>query len=198
MSCCCFFDCCCCDCILAIIAFFIPPFPVIVKRGLCSCDLLINICLCLLGYVPGLIHAWYIILRNPDRYDNYQDIESQQIFVQSPPGSPAVYVTQGADQTRIRFSHPEPFRESHESHHAAPQRPLSPLSSSPITSAPVAQLEPHLNNNNNRTHALSPLASPPVTASNFDSYGSTDDDLAPDEAPPSYDNVMNETSKQFR
>ena len=29
-----------------------------VKRGICSCDSIINIALCMLGYLPGLIHAW--------------------------------------------------------------------------------------------------------------------------------------------
>lgn len=43
-------------------------FPVWIKSGLCSADSLINILLCMLGYVPGLIHAWYIIAKNPE-YD---------------------------------------------------------------------------------------------------------------------------------
>jgi uncharacterized membrane protein YqaE (UPF0057 family) len=29
-----------------------------VKRGICSADSFINIALCCLGYLPGLIHAW--------------------------------------------------------------------------------------------------------------------------------------------
>lgn len=33
-----------------------------VKRGICSADSLINIALCCLGYLPGLFHAWVIIL----------------------------------------------------------------------------------------------------------------------------------------
>src|SRR5690242_12585291 len=39
-----------------------------VKRGLCSADSLINIALCVLGFLPGLLHAWYIILKYPDEY----------------------------------------------------------------------------------------------------------------------------------
>lgn len=35
------------------------------RRGLCSVDMLINVALCCLGYVPGLIHAWYIIAHYP-------------------------------------------------------------------------------------------------------------------------------------
>jgi uncharacterized membrane protein YqaE (UPF0057 family) len=37
-----------------------------VKRGICSADSLINILLCMLGYIPGLLHAWYIIAKFPD------------------------------------------------------------------------------------------------------------------------------------
>jgi hypothetical protein len=43
-----------------------------VKRGVCSADSLINIALCCLGVLPGLLHAWYIILQNPDPHDGYQ------------------------------------------------------------------------------------------------------------------------------
>lgn len=42
-----------------------------VKCGICSADSVINILLCVLGYVPGLLHAWYIIAKypEPDYYD---------------------------------------------------------------------------------------------------------------------------------
>ncbi|PWY65537.1 hypothetical protein BO83DRAFT_381467 [Aspergillus eucalypticola CBS 122712] len=43
----------CCE---IIIAFFLPFVGVFMRTG-CSCDLLINICLCILGWVPGVIHA---------------------------------------------------------------------------------------------------------------------------------------------
>ncbi len=45
-----------------------------VKRGLCSADSLINIALCMLGGVPGLIHAWYIIFKYPDPYEEYSHV----------------------------------------------------------------------------------------------------------------------------
>ena len=40
-----------------------------IKRGLCSLDSLLNILLCVLGYLPGVLHAWYIIARYPDDPD---------------------------------------------------------------------------------------------------------------------------------
>ena len=45
-----------------------------VKRGLCSADSLINIALCVLGFFPGLLHSWYIILKYPDAYNDYTSV----------------------------------------------------------------------------------------------------------------------------
>ncbi|KAG0667426.1 hypothetical protein C6P44_000156 [Monosporozyma unispora] len=47
------------------IAIFVPPIAVWLKRGLCSKDFLINLLLFLLGFIPGLIHALYIISKYP-------------------------------------------------------------------------------------------------------------------------------------
>lgn len=54
------------DWLLVLVAFFIPPIPVAVKRGL-SADLVINIALSLLGFLPGLLHSLYIISLYPYR-----------------------------------------------------------------------------------------------------------------------------------
>jgi len=45
-----------------ILAIFIPPLGVFLERG-CGADFLINILLTILGYIPGIIHALYIILK---------------------------------------------------------------------------------------------------------------------------------------
>ncbi|KAF4312896.1 hypothetical protein GTA08_BOTSDO11779 [Botryosphaeria dothidea] len=57
------------DIFLAILAILFPPVAVWVKRGVCSADSLINIALCCLGLLPGLLHAWYIIWAYPDPSD---------------------------------------------------------------------------------------------------------------------------------
>ncbi|KAL4928742.1 putative stress response RCI peptide [Aspergillus undulatus] len=54
------------DLFLAILAIFFPPVSVWIKLGICTADSIINIALCCLGYIPGLLHAWYIILKNPE------------------------------------------------------------------------------------------------------------------------------------
>lgn len=52
----------CTDIFKMIAAFFLPPLGVFMERG-CSSSLLINILLTILGYIPGIIHAFYVILR---------------------------------------------------------------------------------------------------------------------------------------
>ncbi|KAK1755571.1 hypothetical protein QBC47DRAFT_401737 [Echria macrotheca] len=48
------------DVILYLLAIFIPPIPVFLKRGV-HADLWINILLWVLGWIPGVLHAWYVI-----------------------------------------------------------------------------------------------------------------------------------------
>ncbi|KAI1425674.1 hypothetical protein F5Y12DRAFT_713952 [Xylaria sp. FL1777] len=42
-----------------IFAIILPPLGVFLERG-CGADLLINILLTILGYIPGIIHALYV------------------------------------------------------------------------------------------------------------------------------------------
>ena len=54
------------DVCLYILAIFIPPLAVLVKRG-CGADVLINILLTLLWWLPGVIHAWWVISKHEKR-----------------------------------------------------------------------------------------------------------------------------------
>ncbi|CCM06627.1 uncharacterized protein FIBRA_08907 [Fibroporia radiculosa] len=47
------------DVILYFLAIFIPPLAVFFKRGFAA-DFWINICLWILGWIPGILHAWYV------------------------------------------------------------------------------------------------------------------------------------------
>nr|POE71915.1 plasma membrane proteolipid 3 [Quercus suber] len=82
------------DIFLGFIAILFPPIAVWVKRGLCSADSLINIALCCLGFIPGLLHAWYIIAVTPD--PTYEQVP------QDPEGGHVTYyyVQQGQPQPR--------------------------------------------------------------------------------------------------
>lgn len=61
------------------------------KRGICSADSIINILLCVLGFIPGLLHAWYIIAKFPDEYD----YEYEQVPDRERQPRRVVYVVQG-------------------------------------------------------------------------------------------------------
>ncbi|MCJ1233146.1 hypothetical protein MMC14_001101 [Varicellaria rhodocarpa] len=54
--------------LLVIITIFIPPVGVFLIAG-CGADLFVNICLTLLGYFPGHIHAFYLEYVYFDRRD---------------------------------------------------------------------------------------------------------------------------------
>ena len=45
-----------------ILAFFLPPLGVLIKDGI-KTSFFVNIILTLLGWIPGVIHALYVILR---------------------------------------------------------------------------------------------------------------------------------------
>ena len=47
-----------------ILAIFLPPIGVLMHNG-CGKDLLINILLTILGYIPGIIHAIYVLATTP-------------------------------------------------------------------------------------------------------------------------------------
>lgn len=80
------------DLFLGLIAILFPPIAVWVKCGLCSVDSVINILLCCLGFLPGLLHAWYIIAKYPEPQTEYsqlpQDPERARVtYVYVQPGS---------------------------------------------------------------------------------------------------------------
>ncbi len=96
--------CCCClscgDFILFIIAIIFPPFPVIVRRGLCSSDLIINVMLCMFGYIPGLLHAWYIVANYPPYYDLYDEERQLMLPPHGGPNCHVVYVSVPSPQVQ--------------------------------------------------------------------------------------------------
>ncbi|CAI4210767.1 unnamed protein product [Parascedosporium putredinis] len=87
------------DIFLGVLAILFPPLPVWVKCGICSADSLINILLFFLGYIPGLIHAWYIIAKYPDPVFEYNRVDQEDgsrvtyVVIQSPATSPRLNST---------------------------------------------------------------------------------------------------------
>ncbi|GAB7345616.1 hypothetical protein MBLNU457_3914t2 [Dothideomycetes sp. NU457] len=76
---------------LGLIALFFPPFPVLVRTG-CSVDFLISIILTFLGWLPGVIYAWYIILAYPSgtyRREHRRQPTTRDYDYDYPPTQPA-------------------------------------------------------------------------------------------------------------
>ncbi|KAI7848030.1 hypothetical protein BDC45DRAFT_575211 [Circinella umbellata] len=80
------------DIALFVVAFFFPPLAILVKRG-CGIDFLINICLWALGAVPGIIHAFYIVHKHND---NFEDLERGGLQYQQVPSEEPSRVAYGA------------------------------------------------------------------------------------------------------
>ncbi|KAJ1944662.1 hypothetical protein FBU59_002538 [Linderina macrospora] len=61
------------DILLLILALFFPPLTAFFKRGF-GTDLLINLLLTILGFLPGLLHAWYLVFEHPYETRGYVEI----------------------------------------------------------------------------------------------------------------------------
>ncbi|PSC70125.1 monovalent Cation:Proton antiporter-1 family [Micractinium conductrix] len=48
---------------LLVVAFFLPPLAVFIARDSCDSSVLLNILLTLLGWIPGIIHAVWVLLK---------------------------------------------------------------------------------------------------------------------------------------
>jgi uncharacterized membrane protein YqaE (UPF0057 family) len=58
------------DILLILVAILFPPAAAAFITG-CSCDLLINILLTILGYFPGHIHAFWLIYKKMKAEEQY-------------------------------------------------------------------------------------------------------------------------------
>lgn len=70
----------CTDVLLILLSIFFPFLSVGLRRGFCTADFVINIALCCLGYVPGMIHAWYIIAKYPSGSSRNLSAENQPLL----------------------------------------------------------------------------------------------------------------------
>ncbi|KAI1353710.1 hypothetical protein F5Y01DRAFT_275975 [Xylaria sp. FL0043] len=103
------------DLFLGVIAILFPPLAVWVKCGLCSADSVINLLLCCLGYIPGLLHAWYIIAKFPDA-DDYERVpqDYEHGYSNSGGGGERVtYVIVPAPQAHARNAQPHQQQAKH-------------------------------------------------------------------------------------
>ncbi|KAM6478212.1 hypothetical protein HDV62DRAFT_371148 [Trichoderma sp. SZMC 28011] len=110
------------DIFLGVLAILFPPLPVWVKCGICSADSLINILLCILGFIPGLLHAWYIIAKFPEPAYEYEAVPNEHgggrvtyVYVQTPHGAHCQQPKPQEEQGRMNYGttsrpeqHPSP------------------------------------------------------------------------------------------
>ncbi|KAI9018014.1 hypothetical protein CLU79DRAFT_837501 [Phycomyces nitens] len=54
------------DICLILIILLLPPLGVFLMDG-CGVDFWINVCLTLLGYIPGHIHGFYVLIKQRER-----------------------------------------------------------------------------------------------------------------------------------
>ncbi|KAF2156420.1 UPF0057-domain-containing protein [Myriangium duriaei CBS 260.36] len=76
--------------ILGIVALFLPPIPVLIRRG-CHAEFLISIGLTVLAWIPGVIYAWYIILRFPKKTIDRSAPKQRVVVARSPRTSHSSY-----------------------------------------------------------------------------------------------------------
>ncbi|KAL4076596.1 hypothetical protein V8B97DRAFT_2021944 [Scleroderma yunnanense] len=55
---------------IVLVAVIFPPAAVAFLSG-CSCDLIVNILLTIFGYIPGLIHAFWLIYTRSKAEERY-------------------------------------------------------------------------------------------------------------------------------
>ncbi|KAG2155282.1 uncharacterized protein EDB93DRAFT_98513 [Suillus bovinus] len=82
------------DCVLIIVAVIFPPAAAAFISG-CGCDLLVNILLTLLGYLPGLIHALWLVFRRA----NVQERRARGSYRYTDAETPAPAPQQSAPQS---------------------------------------------------------------------------------------------------
>ncbi|KAH7688291.1 Proteolipid membrane potential modulator protein [Dioscorea alata] len=67
----------CCKCLEILIAILLPPLGVCLRHGCCSLEFCICLALTILGYLPGILYALYVIVAvEPDRHrhDYYHSV----------------------------------------------------------------------------------------------------------------------------
>ncbi|CAA21089.2 Plasma membrane proteolipid Pmp31 [Schizosaccharomyces pombe] len=86
------------DFLLIVLSFFVPFIVVGIRRGFCTADFLINICLCALG-IPGIIHAIYIVIKYP---------RTVRLDIENSPNDPLVRYTPNPEHAVSPHSGPAP------------------------------------------------------------------------------------------
>ncbi|KAI7828180.1 hypothetical protein BC939DRAFT_443812 [Gamsiella multidivaricata] len=120
------------DIVLFVIGFFLPPLAVLFKDG-CGCAFLINVCLTILGHIPGVIHAWWVIYssredpraqryQNPRAHIRYQDQQRSYANVAAlpPPSGKATapgLIHQHPSQQNVQYQYQQQQQQQQHQHY---------------------------------------------------------------------------------
>ena len=68
------------DLLLIILAVFIPPVPVIIRKGFCSKDSLLNLLLFMILFFPATIHSFYVVYESSqERVSERSNIDTSRL-----------------------------------------------------------------------------------------------------------------------
>ncbi|CAD6889145.1 unnamed protein product [Tilletia laevis] len=133
------------DILLYFLAIFLPPASVFIKRG-CNTQFWLNLLLTVvLAWLPGLIHAWYIIAKYPDVDRRAVDVAGtntnttpyhQQNAVAAPAPAPVRAQAPGAT-VPAHASAPAPVH-AHAHAHVDPAYAPPPVYSAPAYQPPAS------------------------------------------------------------
>lgn len=73
---------CCCRCLEILCAILLPPLGVCLRHGCCTMEFWISVLLTILGYLPGVLYAVYVIVSvDPDRERRRRVDPDEYIYV---------------------------------------------------------------------------------------------------------------------
>lgn len=102
------------DVILYVLAFFFPPFPVLIRVGFCTNQFLLNVLLTMLFGIPGTLHSLYIvyvtspITGSPERRVRNADYERVIDSEANAPAQDYYHQEQGFQQAPVASSSEQP------------------------------------------------------------------------------------------
>ncbi|KAG2067285.1 UPF0057-domain-containing protein [Suillus decipiens] len=109
------------DCVLILVAVIFPPAAAAFVSG-CGCDLFLNILLTLLGYLPGLIHALWLVFKRA----NGQTRRARGSYQYTDAGTPAPAPQQSVPAPQQSAPAPQQSAPAPQQSAPAPQQSAPP------------------------------------------------------------------------
>ncbi|SCV03539.1 LANO_0G04742g1_1 [Lachancea nothofagi CBS 11611] len=109
------------DIVLGLVAFLLPPLPVLIRSGFGSRNFWINILLCCLFGFPGVFHSMYIVYTTSSEHPSYARVNGDEdLEAQIPPAITEVTKTPETEEPSLLQESPPLYNEVAD-HNAAVQ-----------------------------------------------------------------------------